>query len=78
MIPAGCGAASKGENSAMRSRRALIEGRNIIAKLAEEEGDIKFAAEVRAGCWDHRRDVIYACGCVVCGVRFQPRQLEKG
>ncbi len=34
-----------------------IEGREYIAKLAEADGEITFAREVRAGCWDHRTDV---------------------
>lgn len=38
----------------------LIEGREHIAKLAEADGEIIFAREVRAGCWDHRRDVAEA------------------
>ena len=40
--------------------RNLVAGREVIAKLAEAEGEDVFAAEVRAGCWDHRRDVAKA------------------
>lgn len=32
-------------------------GREYIAKLADADGEIVFAREVRAGCWDHRNDV---------------------
>ena len=32
-------------------------GRERIAKIAEQHGEHQFAREVRAGCWDHRRDV---------------------
>lgn len=32
-------------------------GREIIARLAEDDGEHEFAREVRAGMWDHRRDV---------------------
>jgi predicted RecB family endonuclease len=32
-------------------------GRDRIAKLAEADGEMTFAYEVRAGCWDHRNDV---------------------
>lgn len=37
--------------------RSIEEARNYIAKLAEADGELKFAREVRAGCWDHRADV---------------------
>jgi hypothetical protein len=36
------------------------KGREIIARLAEKEGETVFAQEVRAGCWDHRNDVASA------------------
>ena len=36
------------------------DGREYIAKLADADGEIVFAREVRAGCWDHRRDVSWA------------------
>ncbi len=39
---------------------AIQKGREKIAKLAEADGEIKFAREVRAGCWDHRLDVTRA------------------
>jgi hypothetical protein len=35
-------------------------GREHIAKLAEDDGEIIFAREVRGGCWDHRADVAKA------------------
>jgi hypothetical protein len=31
--------------------------RNRVAMLAERDGHIWFAREVRAGCWDDRNDV---------------------
>lgn len=37
-----------------------IAGREHIAKLAEADGELTFAREVRAGCWDHRSDVAHA------------------
>ena len=37
--------------------RTIEEAREIVARLAEKDGETVFAAEVRAGCWDHRRDV---------------------
>jgi hypothetical protein len=37
--------------------RTIEEAREIIAALADREGEHTFAREVRAGCWDHRRDV---------------------
>lgn len=35
----------------------IEEAREYVASLAEKEGEIRFAREVRAGLWDHRRDV---------------------
>lgn len=35
-------------------------GREHIARLAEADGHIMFAREVRGGCWDHRSDVANA------------------
>lgn len=35
-------------------------GREHIAKLAEADGEILFARQVRAGSWDHRNDVAWA------------------
>lgn len=35
----------------------LIEARERVAKCAERDGEMVFAREVRAGCWDHRNDV---------------------
>lgn len=37
-----------------------IIGREHIARLAEADGEMIFAREVRAGCWDHRNDVAAA------------------
>lgn len=37
--------------------KTIEEAREIIAALAEQEGEHTFAAEVRAGAWDHRSDV---------------------
>jgi hypothetical protein len=42
------------------SREAVERGRERIAKLAEADGEIVFAGEVRAGAWDHRDDVARA------------------
>jgi hypothetical protein len=39
---------------------AIHMGREHIAKLAEDDGEIIFAREVRGGCWDHRADVAKA------------------
>ena len=39
---------------------AIQAGRNRIAALAEKDGEVIFARQVRAGCWDHRRDVSVA------------------
>lgn len=36
------------------------KGREIIARLAEKDGEVIFAQEVRSGCWDHRNDVASA------------------
>lgn len=36
---------------------SIEQARELIAKLAEKDGEIQFAREVRAGCWDHRNDV---------------------
>ncbi len=35
----------------------IERGRQIIAELAKQEGENKFAREVLARCWDHRFDV---------------------
>ena len=37
--------------------RTIEEAREIIARLADEEGEAVFAREVRAGCWDNRTDL---------------------
>lgn len=39
---------------------AVSLGRSHIAELAEADGEIIFAREVRGGCWDHRSDVAKA------------------
>ena len=36
---------------------SIEEAREYVATLADKEGEKQFAREVRAGCWDHRRDV---------------------
>jgi hypothetical protein len=36
---------------------SVTAGRAAIARLAEQDSEFQFAREVRAGCWDHRRDV---------------------
>lgn len=38
----------------------VMAGREHIAKLAEDDGELIFAREVRAGAWDHRSDVANA------------------
>ncbi len=35
----------------------IEEAREYVAKLAEAEGELRFAREVKAGAWDHRNDV---------------------
>jgi len=40
--------------------RTIEQAREHIAKLAEADGELVFAREVRAGCWDHRQDVQHA------------------
>jgi hypothetical protein len=35
----------------------VAAGREAIAALAQTDGEMRFAREVLAGCWDHRRDV---------------------
>lgn len=37
--------------------RSLVAARERVARLAEKDGEVVFAREVRAGCWDHRNDV---------------------
>ncbi len=37
--------------------RRIEEAREYVAKLADAEGEVVFAAQVRAGSWDHRSDV---------------------
>jgi hypothetical protein len=39
------------------NKMAVHTGREHIARLAEADGEVIFAREVRGGCWDHRRDV---------------------
>ena len=38
-------------------QKAVAAGRETIARMAEADNQFTFAREVRAGCWDHRRDV---------------------
>ena len=35
----------------------IESARERVAALAEKNGELRFAREVRAGCWDHRSDV---------------------
>lgn len=51
--------------------RTIQEAREVIAKLAESEGELQFAREVRAGAWDHRRDVVAAMN-----PDFKPRAIN--
>ena len=44
----------------MTTDTAKYIGREHIAKLAEDDGELIFAREVRGGCWDHRSDVAAA------------------
>jgi hypothetical protein len=41
----------------MTNTITIEQAREKIASLAEADGEIVFAREVRAGCWDHRNDV---------------------
>lgn len=41
----------------MEAQNPITAGREAIARMAESDGEFTFAREVRAGCWDHRRDV---------------------
>lgn len=34
----------------------IEDAREALAKRAEQDGEVTFAREVRAGCWDHRSD----------------------
>jgi len=49
----------------------IEEAREYVAKLAEKEGEFKFAREVRAGAWDHRSDVQSA----LTNGKFTPRKI---
>ena len=42
------------------AKTAAKAGREYIAKMAEADGQIIFARQVRAGCWDSRDDVAAA------------------
>jgi hypothetical protein len=44
-------------HAAGKPQIALVAGRERIARLADEDGESKFAREVRAGVWDDRSDV---------------------
>lgn len=35
----------------------IEQAREVVATAAEADGELKFAREVRAGCWDSRHDV---------------------
>lgn len=35
----------------------IEQAREYVASLAEKEGELAFARQVRAGAWDHRKDV---------------------
>ena len=37
--------------------KTIEEARSEVANIARAEGEVIFAKEVLAGCWDHRRDV---------------------
>lgn len=59
-------------------------GRDNMAKLWEERGELIFAGEIRAGCWDHRSDVDSAISaaekpakCQFCGKGCSNRNLTK-
>ena len=41
----------------MKAQNPILAGREAIARMAEANGELQFAREVRAGCWDHRNDV---------------------
>ena len=41
----------------MEAKNPVSAGREVIARMAESDGEARFAREVRAGCWDHRHDV---------------------
>ena len=42
----------------LETKWTIEQARAFVAELAEKEGEIQFAREVRAGCWDHRNDVV--------------------
>ncbi len=52
--------------------KTIQEAREIIAKLADQEGEKVFAREVRAGALDHRNDVQAAMKD-----DFKPREVAK-
>jgi hypothetical protein len=35
----------------------IEQARERVARVAEADGELQFAREVRAGAWDHRNDV---------------------
>jgi hypothetical protein len=49
----------------------VLAGREAIAVLAERDGENIFAGEVRAGCWDHRRDIKLAIARAIEAEQFQ-------
>lgn len=48
----------------------MTDAREIIARRAEDDGEMKFAREVRAGAWDHRNDVREVCRKLYAGAKF--------
>jgi hypothetical protein len=45
------------DGSKLQDELRLTAARERVARLAERDGEVIFAREVRAGCWDHREDV---------------------
>jgi hypothetical protein len=41
----------------LRAQADLEAARERVSKIAERDGEVLFAREVRAGAWDHRPDV---------------------
>ncbi len=59
------------ETEGIEMTQTIEKARKVIAELATAEGEVIFAREVMAGCWDHRRDV----QAVVAGT-FTPRAIN--
>lgn len=53
------------------NKMTIEEAREYVANLADKEGEKQFAREVRAGSWDHRRDIQSALK----NGPFEPRKL---